>query len=450
VTAQSTATRVRYGVMAFLCVLSFLTYFDRVCIERAQEDITRDLGLSAVQMGAVFGAFWLAYALFELPGGWLGDKFGARPTLTRIVLAWSLFTALSGAATGYMSLLAARLLFGAGEAGAFPNMARVQTRWLPKASRARAGGLLFLLARWGGAFSPLLFGAMLRAFGSDGFRRFTRGNVLFGGLADVPAWRLSFYAAGLVGLAWCVSFVAWFRDDPARHAGVNAAELELIRGRETADAKVETATPWDRLARSPSLWALGGLYLFNSFAWSFFVSWAPAYLKAVHKVEMGESEIMTGLPLFCGGIACVLGGASSDALVRMTGRKRAVRATFTAVGYGSAALAMSAIRFAASPAEATCLMCIAAAGGDFAQGANWATIVDVGGAHAGVAAGLVNMVGNAGNSLQPSIGAKVSAAFGWGPMFVLYAASYVVAAAMWFFIDPERPFYEPRPSSPPS
>jgi MFS transporter, ACS family, glucarate transporter len=282
---------------------------------------------------------------------------------------------------------------------------------------------------------------MLRVFGSPGFRRFAQDRVLLRGLADVAAWRLSFYAAGLVGAVWCVWFFAWFRDDPARHAGVNAAELDLIRSGRTEKAPERVSTPWARLARSPSLWALGALYLFGSFAWSFFVSWAPAYLKAVHHVDMGGSEIMTGLPLFCGGIACVLGGASSDALVRRLGQKRAVRATFTAVGYGSAALAMSALRFARSPEEATALMCIAAAGGDFAQGANWATIVDVGGAHAGIAAGLVNMVGNAGNYLQPSIGAYISTSYGYGPMFVLYAASYVVAAAMWFFIEPERPFY---------
>ena len=432
---------VRHRVMAFLCVLSFLTYFDRVCIVRAQDEIRGDLGLTTGQMGAVFGAFWLAYALFELPGGYFGDRFGSRPTLTRIVLAWSLFTALSGSATGFASLLASRFLFGVGEAGAFPNMARVQGRWLPVSARARAGGLLFLLARWGGALSPLLFGAMLRAFGSDAFRRFARESYVLRGLADAAAWRLSFYAAGLVGAAWCVLFFVWFRDDPARHSGVNAAELALIRSGRTESASSGPSTPWQSLVRSPSLWALGALYLFGSFAWSFFVSWAPTYLKAVHHVEMGGSEVMTGLPLFCGGISCVLGGASSDAIVRRVGHKRAVRAIFTAVGYGSAALAMSALRFARSPEEATCLMCIAAAGGDFAQGANWATIVDVGGVRAGVAAGLVNMVGNAGNFLQPSIGAFVSTSYGWGPMFVLYALAYVIAAAMWFFIDPDRPFY---------
>ena len=148
--------------MAFLCVLSFLTYYDRQCIVRAQESIQASLTLSDAQMGLVFGTFWLAYALFEIPGGWMGDRFGARFTTTRIVLAWSLFTVLTGAATGFYSLLVYRFLFGAGEAGAFPNMARIQSRWLPIVERARAGGILWLMARWGAAFAPVIFGTMTR------------------------------------------------------------------------------------------------------------------------------------------------------------------------------------------------------------------------------------------------------------------------------------------------
>ena len=164
-------THVRYTVMAFLCVLSFLTYFDRVCLMQAKPSIQRDLGISDYQWGAILSAFWLAYALFEIPSGWLGDRFGARTTLTRIVFAWSVFTALSGAARGFSSLYLYRFLFGVGEAGAYPNMARIQSRWLPASSRARAGGLLWLLARWGAAFSPPIFAGMLAVFDAPGFQR---------------------------------------------------------------------------------------------------------------------------------------------------------------------------------------------------------------------------------------------------------------------------------------
>ena len=150
-------TRVRYWVLAFLIVLTFLTYYDRQCFMRAEESIRTDLHLDPKQIGLIMGAFWLAYALFELPGGWMGDRFGARTTLTRIVMAWSLLTSLTGLSTGFISLFTYRFLFGVGEAGAFPNIARVQSRWLPLVTREWAGGLIWLTARWGGAFAPLIF-----------------------------------------------------------------------------------------------------------------------------------------------------------------------------------------------------------------------------------------------------------------------------------------------------
>jgi len=288
-----------------------------------------------------------------------------------------------------------------------------------------------------------LFGTMLRAFGSDRFRAAARASTFFAPLADLPAWRLAFFAAGVVGAFWCIVFFRWFRDDPSRHPGVNAAELAMIRGdrgERRGDQHIDRRV-FGRLVRNRSLWALGGLYLCGSFGWSFFVSWAPAYLKQTHGVEMGGSEIMTGLPLLSGGVSCLLGGVLADAIVKRTGRKRFVRALFTVVGYGSAAAAMWGLRFSTSANEATWLMCIAAASSDFAQGANWATIVDVGGLYAGTAAGFVNMVGNGGNFLQPSVGAWVSGTMGYNAMFVLYAAMYVIAASMWLFIDPERPFH---------
>jgi MFS family permease len=431
--------------MTFLCVLSFLTYFDRVCIMRAQGDIQNDLGISDEQMGLVFGAFWLAYALFEIPGGWMGDRYGARLTLTRIVLAWSLFTFLSGSATGFLSLLAFRFLFGVGEAGAYPNMARVQAHWLPVRSRARAGGLLWLLARWGGAFSPFLFGAMLRCFGSLGFREFL---VSVGLPGDISAWRISFWAAGLIGVFWCIAFYPWFRDDPAEVPSVNNAELRLIKsdGTPSAQGHHMPGRAWRALVLSRSLWAIGLLYIFASFGWSFFVSWMPRYLKEIHQVEFDvESELLSGMPLFFGGLSCVVGGALSDALVRRTGRKWLGRAVFPITGYTVAAVSMYCLRFTENADQAIVLMCLAGAGNDFGQGANWATIVDIGGSYAGTAAGFINMVGNAGNYLQPFLGAIIFHSFGWNVLLAVYAVTYLTAATLWLFITPEHTFYGDKP-----
>ena len=441
-------THVRWQVMAFLCVLAFLTYFDRVCIMRAQVDIQRDLGLSDYQLGWVLGAFFLAYALFEIPGGWLGDRFGARGTLTRIVLAWSLFTALSGSATGFLSLLTFRFLFGAGEAGAFPNMARVQSAWLPLRTRGYASGMIWLAARWGGAFSPLIFGTMLRFLGSPDVRGFF-DSIGLTALANAPAWRMGFWASGLLGVFWVAAFWPWFRDDPAQKRTVNRAELELIRqggGGGSAPGHAHVPGVWRMLLTSRGVWAISLLYFFASFGWSFFITWMPRYLKDVHGVSFQKSELVSALPLFLGGLSCLAGGFLSDFVIRRTGRRRLGRAVFPVTGYTVAAAAMLTIPFVRSAGEATVCMCVAAFFFDFGQGANWASIVDMGGRYAGTAAGFLNMVGNTAGFVSPVAGAWIFQHLGWSVLFTVYAAMYLLAASMWLFIDPTRRFYDDRPT----
>src|SRR3954470_3189727 len=329
---RESRTRVRIGVMAFLCVLSFLTYYDRQCIVRAQESIQSSLTISDEQMGLIFGTFWLAYALFEIPGGWMGDRFGARFTLTRIVLAWSVFTMLTGAATGFYSLLVYRFLFGAGEAGAFPNMARIQSRWLPIVERARAGGILWLMARWGAAFAPVIFGNMTRGIAT--LQSSISESNFLGWFASTPAWRLAFFASGLLGIVWCLAFYPWFRDDPAQKKSVSAAELRHIEaGRGPIEMGHRSdAKTWINLFSSPSLWALAVYYLCGNIGWSFFMSWMPRYMKDVQHVSFENSEWSSALPLICGGIACLAGGVLSDALVKRTDWRRAGRAVFPVTG----------------------------------------------------------------------------------------------------------------------
>ena len=446
---QERPTRVRFGVMAFLLVLSFLTYFDRMCIVRVQEEIQRELNLTKEELGLVFGAFWLAYALFEIPGGWLGDRQGSRPTLTRIVLAWSICTALTGFATGFISLLAFRFLFGVGEAGAYPNMARIQAGWLSPGARGRAGGLLWLAARWGGAFAPFLFGGLVRGIDLPG----VRASLPF--LAGTSGWRVGFMVMGLVGLVWCGLFYPWFRDDPAAKSGVNTAELDLIRGGRPAGAAEggHRAAPgvWGSLVRSRSLWGIAAYYIFGSFGWSFFASWMPLYLKDVHGVAFAASESPWQQPLFYGGISCLVGGVLSDRLVRATGWRWFGRALFPIVGLALAAAAMFALRFVADPGQAIVLMCCAGAAYDFGQGATWASIVDIGGRNAGIAAGFINMLGNLSNAAQPVIGAWVFGQFGWNALLAVYALMFAAAALVWLVIDPRQPFHPdpvPGPETP--
>jgi MFS family permease len=208
--------RSRYTLLRFTFVLSIITYIDRVCISSAAPAIREDLGLTAVQMGWVFSAFTFAYAVFEVPSGWLGDVIGPRKVLMRIVLWWSAFTAASGLAWSFVSLLATRFLFGVGEAGAFPNMSRSFRAWFPARERGTAHGVVFLGSRLGAAAAPPLVVVLIATIG----------------------WRAAFAVFGGLGVVWSVLWWRWFRDDPAEHPSVTREELEAIRSGEPGAPEV--------------------------------------------------------------------------------------------------------------------------------------------------------------------------------------------------------------------
>jgi MFS family permease len=201
--------KVRYVVLLMLVLLSVITYLDRICIGVAGADIQKDLGISEQAWGWVLGAFLLSYGIFEIPSGALGDRIGQRKVLTRIVLWWSAFTALTPLARNYYALVATRFLFGAGEAGAYPNASGCICRWFPLAERARAQGLVWGASRLGGALTPLVVVPLKNSLG----------------------WQACFWLFGTLGLVWAAVWVSWFRDDPAKHAAVTKAELVEIARR---------------------------------------------------------------------------------------------------------------------------------------------------------------------------------------------------------------------------
>src|SRR5438552_1031974 len=227
------ASRVRYWVIVFAVTLAVVTYVDRVAISFAAPFMRDDLGLSAVQMGWAFTAFGWAYALFEIPGGFLGDWMGPRRVLMRIVIWWSFFTAATGWAWNFSSLLVTRFLFGAGEAGCFPNLTKAFTTWLPSNERARAQGITWLSARWGGAFTPLLVAQVMGWVG----------------------WRHAFELFGCLGVVWAVVFYFWYKDDPLKNPKLNAAERYLLRD-SAKTASGHGNVPWGRFLRSLQFWML--------------------------------------------------------------------------------------------------------------------------------------------------------------------------------------------------
>jgi len=277
-TPPQVPTRARHWVIVFAVTLAVLSYIDRVAISQAAPAISKDLGFDKQQMGLIFSAFALSYALFEIPGGWMGDWMGPRRVLMRIVLWWSFFTVATGWMWNFTSMWITRFLFGAGEAGCFPNLTKAFTTWLPSYERVRAQGIMWSFARWGGAFTPPLFAFLFAIMG----------------------WRQVFYVFGAIGLVWAVLFYRWYRDNPKDHPGVNAAELALLQGAEDT-ASGHGDVPWGRLVSRGSVWLLWAQYFLITYPWYFYITWLPTYLQEGRHLSMAESAKFAILPLLFGG-----------------------------------------------------------------------------------------------------------------------------------------------------
>jgi len=415
--ALGAPSRTRYFVVVFAVILAIIQYIDRVAISQAAPLISKDLGLDKEQMALVFSAFTLAYALFEIPTGYMGDRLGARRVLIRVVLWWSFFTAATGWVWSWMSLLAVRFLFGVGEAGCFPNIARAFSRWLPTNERVRAQGILWMFARWGGAIAPLLLAIMLQYVN----------------------WRRAFEMFAVLGVVWCFFWYRWFRDQPADHPKVNAAELALMP---TAEAKSDhPKMPWAVMVSSPSLWLLWLQYFTLSYAWYFFITWFPTYLLEVHKYDLKlKGAIMAGLPLLFGGFGSLLAGLITPALTRMTGSVRTTRSILGFGGQGLAGCCLILATFLETPFLAVLSIAFASFFNDITMPGSWTTCMDIGGKFTGTVSGAMNMMGNLGGVVSPLVlGAIVQRTGDWNLTFYLTGGLYFVGATCWLFINSTKP-----------
>jgi MFS transporter, ACS family, glucarate transporter len=415
-TAPGLPSVARYRVVAATVALAGVTYLDRVCVGVLAPSIMTDLRITPIQMSFVFSAFTAAYALFEMPTAWWADRIGSRRVLTRIVLWWSAFTMLTAAATSYAVMLAVRFLFGVGEAGAWPNAARVFSRWIPLRERGRVQGVFFAGAHLAGGLTP--------------------GLVTL--IALYLPWRRVFVALGFVGLAWAGFWYSWFRDEPREHPSVNAAEADLIeqtRGLPPGPRHGD----WQEVFRIPSLLPLCLQYVANSYGYYFFITWLPTYLVKARGMTSAELAIFSGLPLTLSAIADVTGGFTTDALCRRLGVRNGIRGIGVA-SYLFAAAAMIAGTLAASPRIGGTLIAIGGAFSMFTLAPSWATAIGLGGRNTALLSSVMNTAGQVGAFFSPLVLAfLVDHTGNWSlPLHVL-SGLYVMAAVCWFLIHPERP-----------
>lgn len=408
-------TGTRFVVLGVLCLLSGILYLDRICISAALGPMQAELGLSNTQASYVLMAFTLAYGLFEVPTGRWGDLLGARRVLTRISVWWSLFTALTGACTGLWSLVAVRFLFGAGEAGAFPNVARVMSRWFPDHERGRAQGVLLAASQVGGALAPFLAAVLILNIG----------------------WRWTFVTFASVGVVWAAGFWWWFRDDPATHPAVNAAEAEQIGRRETASA-VHAPIPWAAALRNPSVRLLSLIMACASFNSYIYFSWYPKYLGAARGIGPAEAGLMASMVLAFAALGTFSGGCILDRVVHAGSEARRRWHGGTALFSASALLGCALLT--KNPwlaALFTGLSCFAA---QMTQTLWWSCAIGISGKHVGALFGLMNSVGVFGamssqflvGAIADWLGAKgYSGRMQWDPMFYADMGVLLVACVLW-------------------
>jgi ACS family glucarate transporter-like MFS transporter len=412
------ASRARYCVIFFAVTLAILSYIDRVAISQAAKPISDELHLSKSQMGLVFSAFALSYALFEVPSGWLGDWMGPRRVLVRVVLWWSTFTALTGAAWNFRSLWVIRMLFGAGEAGCFPNLTKAFSTWLPLNERSRAQGFMWTFARWGGAFTPPL---VILTF-------------------HHMSWRWAFVCFGALGLVWAFFFHRWFRDRPADQPSVNAAE-RLLLAEVSANAGEHGSVPWRKILHNRSLWFLWIQYFCLSFPWYFYITWLPTYLQEYRHQTPEAASRLAILPLLCGGFGAMICGLIMPGVSRAFGSLTMGRRAITTFGFLSAAGFLTLSIRANDALVAMMLMGAASFANDLDIPPSWNTCMDVGGKYAGTIAGSMNMMGNLAGFVAPAIGGMIlDRTHGdWNLFLYLNVAIYLAGALCWTFIDPVTP-----------
>lgn len=408
-------TGVRHVMVAVTTLVAVMLYLDRVCLSIVGEAIKKDQEISPDQYAWLLSAFFWAYALFQIPAGWLGDRYGARLVLSAYLFWWSACTGLIGMASGFAALLALRLGCGMFEAGAYPLASGVIKAWVPFKERGLASGLVAVGGRLGGAIAPVLTASIASAT-ADG-------------------WRLPFVIYGAVGMVGAVVFYWWFRNSPSGHPAVNASELSLIgnHAESTRPHPGAALPPLDEFAVNFPLWMCSLVQFLSNFGWVFIITLFPTYLKEVHDTPLETRAWYQSLPLYAGIVGMVAGGWLSDVTMRRFGPRwgRAIPIAASRVLVGLAYVGCLTNPDAFS---FTLLMCLVAWASDFGTAPVWAWTQDVGGRHVGAVMGWANMWGNIGAALAPQIfqairaGTPENPAAGWAIAFGVCASTQIIGA----------------------
>jgi MFS family permease len=418
-------SRVRVRVLVAACGLAILGYIHRVGFAQALPEIQNHFKFTNTAASYAFASFFVAYGLFEVPWGLIGDKLGVRNLLVFLVLGWSILTGAIAwvnwlpvaSVWPLVYVVCLRFVFGAFQAGTFPSLSRMMTDWMPIAERGTAQGWIWMSSRIGGATAPLIV-------------IWTMENL--GGLRG-------FWYLAALGLVWSVLFWPWFRNRPAEMPRVSPKERERIaEGREVGAPTGHLHLPWRQASRSLSVWSICAMYGCLGFTGNFFIGMLPVYLRNDRMLDAQTVKWLTSLPLACGMISCLLGGYLSDRIIRRTGNKTLGRRSVAMVGLLGAGVALATTIWVHDPVWLGVSLCATFFSADLAMGPAWAACADIGEQYAGTLGGTMNMVG----SFTAAVGALIA---GYlldqrlaVPMIFMFAGAYILGSLAWLGINVNR------------
>lgn len=415
---KKTIIPIRFVLIFSTFLLTVLLYVDRACISAAKEDISSDLGFSMTEFGWIMAVFTLGYALFQTPSGKLADSKGARGVIAGIVTIWSLLTAITGFAWNYVSMLVIRFLFGAGEAGAFPALAKVVYNWFPVSERGIIQGINFSGSRIGAAFAMPLVAWLIKEIG----------------------WRHTFLVFGVFGILFGVLWFLLFRNKPEEAGYIGTSEVEYIKKhRQQSGPGAKKALPFGKIVQSVTMWKTMVQYISSNFTFYFSLTWMYPYIQERFQLGVVEAGFYTSIPLIAGAVGNWLAGIMVDAIYR-NGKWKFSRRLPAIIGFALSATGMIMVTQVSSPLLSVASMALAVFGADMTLSPSWAFCIDIGKENAGAVSGTMNMAGN--------LGAFVTIIafpylFEWTnqyePFFYICAGLSILAIFMWSSMNPEKP-----------
>jgi sugar phosphate permease len=417
--------------MAWLCGVTAIAYIHRSCLAIPADVISRDLGLSKTQMGDVMGGFSVVYALSQIPAGWLGDRWGSRRALPLYAGVWSLATGSIGMAVGMVSMMASQVTNGLAQAGVFPCSANTLSKWFPVSRRAFPLGLT-------GCFQSL--GVI------------TANNLMAAWLLAEMSWRLVFPLVSILGFVWAAGFYLWFRDRPSEHFGVNPEELKLIH-EDASEGTIEEGilpqlsekplpTPWMEILTSPTMGLICGQQFFRAAGYVFYLTWFPTYLIETRGVELSELGFLASLPPAAFVIAGPLGGALSDWIQIRTGNRRLSRQLLACTCMMLCSLLFLAAYFIEAAYPAVLVITIGSFFAALGSPPGNVVTIDLSGRHVAAVYSTMNMAGNAGAAICPSVvGRLVDWTGNWDHVLLFFVGLYVAVSICWMFLNPNRPIF---------